>query len=251
MAIEASSPPQEQASRSPGRRRLWLAVAFVAWLLILSEGASRAYFAIRSKSSFLAPDLDLVFYGELRGVEDAPVTRDDGRFDVLLLGGSALHPSFGEIETYLGRRLEEALEKPVRVYNLARAAHSSRDSLIKYKKLAAKRFDLVVFYHGINEARLNNAPPDLYRDDYTHSSWYTRVDAVRKHPEAPILMLPFALHFAGVKIGENTGWIRYLPRHTPRRSGLGTVATSARTGPWKPTSRRSSRRPACARTRSS
>jgi hypothetical protein len=216
MSREAASISEGAPPDSGARRRRWLWIVFGLYLLVLGDIASRVYFAVRSDSSFLASDLYLAFYDELREVDDAPITRDDDVFDVLLLGGSVLHPAFGTIAPYLGERLEENLGRPVRVFNLAHAAHSSRDSLIKYRMLEDKRFDRVVFYHGINEARLNSAPPDLYRDDYTHMSWYARIAAIGKHPEVPVLLLPYALHFMWIKFGENTGLIRYLPKHAPR-----------------------------------
>lgn len=219
MSHEAAGTPESSTARLSGsrtRRRVWLWIVFGLYLLVLGDVASRVYFAVRSDSSFLAPDLYLAFYDELAAVEEAPTTRDDDSFDLLLLGGSVLDPSFGKVALALHERLESDLGRPVRVFNLAHAANSSRDSLIKYRLLADKRFDCVVFYHGINEARPNNAPPDLYRDDYTHMSWYARIAAIERHPELPFLVLPYALHFMWIKLGENTGLVRYLPKHEPR-----------------------------------
>ena len=200
-----------------------MVVAYVViFILIPCELSSRAYFAIRGNTSFWWPDLQSVFYRELQdsGVLDAPLTQGSGYFDVLLLGGSVLAPDFGKIDEFLSLRLEQDLGQPVRIYNLARAAHSSRDSLNKYLRLSEKRFDLVLFYHAINESRMNNVPPDMFRDDYTHASWYARIDALKRHPETPAITLFYALHYLWIKFGEKTGLIPYLPKHIPPESWL-------------------------------
>lgn len=197
-------------------------VYVLIFILIPCELSSRAYFAIRGNSSFWWPDLQSVFYPELQdsGVLDAPQTREDGNFDVLFLGGSVIAPDFGEIDESFAQRLEQDIDQPVKIYNLARAAHSSRDSVNKYLRLAQKRFDLVLFYHAINESRMNNVPPDMFLDDYTHASWYARIDALQQHPETPVITLFYALHYLWIKFGEKTGLIPYLPKHIPPDSWL-------------------------------
>ena len=67
---------------------------------------------------------------------------DDDRFDVLLLGGSALDPDWGSIESRLAEKLRADLGDRCRVYNLARPGHTSRDSLLKYRQLEKEEFDL-------------------------------------------------------------------------------------------------------------
>ena len=192
------------------------------FILIPGELSSRAYFAIRGNSSFWWPDLQSVFYRELQdsGVLNAPQTREDGNFNVLLLGGSVLAPDFGKIDEFLAQRLNKDLGRTVKIYNLARAAHSSRDSLNKYLRLSEKRFDLVLFYHAINESRMNNVPPDIFRTSYIHASWYARLDALKQHFETPAITLFYALHYLWIKFGEKTGLVPYLPKHVPPDSWL-------------------------------
>jgi lysophospholipase L1-like esterase len=114
------------------------------------------------------------YFGELRssGVVDATVLRDDESFDVLLLGGSVLEPDWGAVEARLGDVLREECGDDFRIFNLARAAHTSRDSYLKYAALSSKQFDLVIVYEGINDVRMNCCPRGAFRDDYTHCSWY-------------------------------------------------------------------------------
>jgi hypothetical protein len=77
--------------------------------------------------------------------------------NILLLGGPVLY--------FAGRQaaLREAFGEDARVYNFAQTAHSSLDSLTKYRYALDRgyRFDYVIFYHGINEVRANNVPPRI------------------------------------------------------------------------------------------
>ena len=91
---------------------------------------------------------------------------DPSSRNVLLLGGSVIMriPPDTWRERVPGARF----------YNVAFKAHTSLDSLYKYEQLRREgyRFDVVVFYHGVNEVRTNNAPPGIFRDDYSHYAFY-------------------------------------------------------------------------------
>lgn len=137
--------------------------------LLLLEGASRALYARSGDLPFFYPLPYAVYpalHTEMRDY-DADAT------NVLLLGGSVLwgvgknHP-------------DDALCRGCRVYNLAQPAHSSLDSLTKYQYLAEQgyRFDYVVFYHGINETRANNVPPEQFSSNYNHYFFYRLVNTV-------------------------------------------------------------------------
>ncbi len=144
--------------------------------LLMLEAGSRALYARDERLPYLFPPEYLVYpplYHAMR--EYTPETTN-----VLLLGGSVLNGAGRE------GKLQDALGPGWRVYNVAQNAHSSLDSLTKYRWLTARgyRFDYVVFYHAINEVRANNAPPDVFRADYTHYLFYRLVLAVfgREHP---------------------------------------------------------------------
>jgi hypothetical protein len=117
------------------------------------------------------------FYGEIRQskVQELHPRHEDDYFDVLLLGGSVLTPSFGGVERCLTEKLNEAVGNPFRIFNLAWPAHTSRDSLIKYWLVGGEQFDLVLVYDGINDAAMNCCPREEFRDDYLHFSWYRDV----------------------------------------------------------------------------
>jgi hypothetical protein len=106
------------------------------------------------------------------GAANAQLASDDGCYDVLLLGGSVLEQTVPALE----QSLRGELDRRLRLYNLARAAHTSRDSYFKLRRLAGKPFDLVIFYDGINDARMNCCPDDVFRDDYRHFSWYDSLE---------------------------------------------------------------------------
>lgn len=86
---------------------------------------------------------------------------------VLLLGGSVLWGA--------GRKhiIEDATDPPINAYNLAQTGQSTRDSLnkLEYVTKLGYRFDYIIFYHGINEVRANNVPPDVFQSDYDHYSF--------------------------------------------------------------------------------
>ncbi|MGE0606773.1 MAG: hypothetical protein AB7O62_06570 [Pirellulales bacterium] len=218
IAVEKSSKPA-----SPNVRRRWLKrLAFVAYLLVLCEVAVRGYWTIRHGVPFFDMRQIFVgrFYPELResGVLTANVSREDETLDVLILGGSVVTPAFGNIGDLLQQQLPAAAGRPVRVYKCANLALNSLDSVWKYERLRDQRFDLVLVYESINEARLNNCPPEFFRDDYEHMSWYRRVAALDRHPELPYFVLPYSLEYLAVGLFDHPaiGW--YLPRHFPAHS---------------------------------
>jgi len=134
-----------------------------------------------------------VYYPELRksGVGEAHPRRADDRFDVLMLGGSVLEPEWGTIAEDLARNLHSELGDRFRIFNLARAAHTSRDSLLKYSHLAGKEFDLVIVYDGINDVRMNCCPRESFRDDYSHCGWYRGIE---RRLSAGKMALPISLN---------------------------------------------------------
>lgn len=98
----------------------------------------------------------------------------EAAFSVLLLGASVLN---GEENS---ESIERAFDRRCRVYNLSQPAHSSIDSVTKLRYALGRgdRFDYVIFYHGINDVRANNAPPDLFSTDYGHYFFYRLTKAV-------------------------------------------------------------------------
>lgn len=191
MCGEADAAGERLRSRFNKRR-----VLFIAMYLIFVAGISFLGLKLYWKTAFDVPFTETPnklhvlkhYFPKLAtsAVLDTPITRDDGYFDVLLLGASVLEAE--------GRLLEEKLRAEVndrlRVFNVARSAHTSRDSYLKFKHLADKQFDLIIIYHGINDARMNCCRPLQFKDDYTHCYWYKSLEA---HLASGRILLPKAV----------------------------------------------------------
>jgi hypothetical protein len=158
-----------------------------------------------------------------------PPRHDDPYFDVLLLGESVLHHNWGQIEPAFAEQLALAGLRNVRIFNLAVPAHTSRDSRLKYEALGNAQFDLVVLYDGANETRTNNVPPGMFRDDYSHYSWYAIVNAVAPYHGRTRFALPYTMRYAVNRARQRWAPDRFVPTTEPRADWVqyGSVARSA------------------------
>jgi hypothetical protein len=201
-------------------RRAWLfRVIFIVYVLLLGEIGARVYWHLVRRVSITDPDgIWHSFYPEVarhRIRRREAAARDGGSFDVLLLGGSVLHENYGTIGEDLRAALASRLGRDVRVFNLAYPARTSRDSLLKFRRLTEEKYDLVVFYHGINDTRMNNCPKTLFRDDYRHAAWYDKVDAFGSRSQC-FLLLPFTMTWTKISLLESGYAGMYVPRLNPR-----------------------------------
>lgn len=191
-------------------------LAFVLALAGLEAGA-RVYWWIRHERSVLHPGQVLeALYPELKRVELLQPRRGDGWFNVLVLDGSVFHPDWGEVESSFTQQLAAKGLRNARIFNLGEPAHTSRDSLLKYAALEDARFDLVVYYNGINDARANNVPPDLFRSDYSHFSWYAAVNSVAPYHHNAWLALPYTVRYGEVVTTARLHPARFVPMNEPR-----------------------------------
>ena len=188
------------------RADLFLLLGSCAVALLILEIGSRAIYANERGFPFFYPVEHIVYpplYEQFHNYSEEDV-------NVLLLGGSVMY--------FAGRAntLENALDVPVRVYNLAQNAHSSRDSLTKYQYALDRgyRFDYVIFYHAINEVRANNVPPGLFAEDYTHYFFY-RLTATVFRDRNPLLRfwLNSALAFRIERLVTQLRETRLFGRH--------------------------------------
>jgi hypothetical protein len=182
-----------------GRKLLaWFGAALV--YLAAAELAARLFWRVVYGVPVAHPDRILyAYYPELAEVDGARPSRDDPFFDVVLLGPSVLQRAWGTIEQDLHERLSLELGRKVRIFNLAMRAQTSRDTWLKYEALADARFELVVFYHGINDARANNVPPAAFRDDYSHMPWYQLVQALAPSHGRARFALPHTLRWLAAR----------------------------------------------------
>ena len=174
--------------------------------ILAAELTTRVFWRVCCGIPLLKPDQILyAYYPELQTTGDLPGSlpsvnprlpaHGDGFYDILFLGGSVLHKDWSSVEMELREQLAYLGQRNVRVFNLAVPAHTSRDSLLKYAALGEARFDLVIFYHGINESRANNAPPEIFREDYGHYSWYENVNALAPYHGTAVFALPYTLRY--------------------------------------------------------
>ena len=157
------------------------------------------------------------YYPGLASIDSVRPSHDDEYYDVLLLGASTLHKDWGEIEQSLLEQLAHNGRRNVRIFNLAQPAHTSRDSLLKYAALDKARFELVIIYDGINEARANNVPPQLFHEDYSHYAWYETVNALAPYHGRTYFALPYTLRYLFVRMRHVLAKDNYVPPEAPRR----------------------------------
>ncbi len=192
---------------------------YALFLLVIVELGSRAFWKARGVPFWAAPrNIYRSFYPMISSVErEAHRYAENGEdcFEVLMLGGSALHPKYGDIEHVLREKLIRTRGECVRVYNLSAAGHTSLDSYYKYKHLARMHFDLVIVYHGINEVRANNCPPSVFREDYSHLSWYRLINDFERKAESRWFAFPYTVKFVVLKVADRLGWSSTLPTHKP------------------------------------
>jgi hypothetical protein len=192
----------------------------------VAEVASRSFWAAFYYVPFLEPGRILdAWYPALRSTETIQPSHEDASFDVLILGGSVPSPAWGLIPQTLDVRLNRWQDEPVRIFNFSDAGHTSRDSLLKYEAVGSARFDLVIFYHGINEARANNAPDSIFRENYDHYAWYEIINAMAPFSGRAWFALPYTLRYAGIRLGQIAEPDRYVPMHGPRKEWLEYGAT--------------------------
>jgi hypothetical protein len=179
MSADAVAAPTSFLRRRSRLRTLFFALLIGLWTAGLGWAGIRTFWWLRAGVGVSeSPGLDAVWhlhYQELysTGVLKADLAPRDGYYDVLLLGGSVLE----QTAPALTQSLTKELGARCRVFNLAKAAHTSRDSYFKMQRLAGKPFDLVVFYDGINDARMNCCADNVFRDDYRHFTWYDSLEA--------------------------------------------------------------------------
>ena len=205
----------------PKLKRIITWAVYTLFLLMLAEGGARFFWTVRG-ASFLSAHRTIhrSFYPRLAHVERLLADRKTSHLNVLLLGGSVLHSDYGNVEHLLRERLSRATKRHVRIHNLAEPGHTSLDSLYKYRRLETHPFDLVIVYHGINEMRANNCPATLFREDYSHLSWYRLINDWERRANDRRLAAPYTIKFVALKLADRLGWSGTLPTHRPDADSL-------------------------------
>lgn len=178
-------PPQsDERPKLSTRRRLLFVAAYLAFVALLLFVAFRIILKYRANVPLTGEMTELdVWKSYYPQLESSTAKRssiktnamadvdDDKNYDVLFLGASVLEQVVRRVEPSAFESFADGL--PIRLYNLTMSAHTSRDSLLKFRLLKNREFDLIVIYHGINDARMNCCPADEFQSDYSHCAWYS------------------------------------------------------------------------------
>jgi hypothetical protein len=167
---------------------LSVAISLVVVAILLELGLRAVYFSADSRV-LVYPRVA----NEINGFRDSEFDPEipPREFRILALGASAFvtrdfQPQFQRLLNENPWFTEQGLK--VRVASAGIPAHMTYDSLWKYRYwYDGYDFDLVIFYHGINDARANNYPREAFRADYTQFSYYQRFrpafDWIEQHPK--------------------------------------------------------------------
>lgn len=213
------SAPTAPDRRRARRRLLGIVIGQVILVLAALELGSRIYWRLSYGVPLSRPRAVVrVYYPELDQLDGVVVSDRDATFDIALLGASVLHPNFGDVADRIGREAAALGPRPVRVFNFAMPAQTTLDSRYKRLEMTDRRFDLVIVYHGINDTRANDCPPELFRDDYSHWSWYRYIANYEVHRrQLAVVALPFTLDHLWLELVTALGTRPVIPHDRPPR----------------------------------
>ena len=195
----------------PLSRKLCILGLLLLLVVLGLEGIARLYwYCGRGIGHVTSEAIWRTNYSEIAvsGIDEVAPHHGDSSFDVLLLGASVLHQKCGDIAPRLRERLAQKLGRPVRVINYSFPGRTTAESRAKYARLEDRRFDLVLVYHAINDAFLNNCSPSEFRTDYKHIPHFAQVMALNRHPEVSWFVLPYTIEFAAIAVGNRWGITR-------------------------------------------
>ena len=171
-------------------------LAILTVLLVILEFWAKSGFQ-KQNPNIIRPVQAIYPPDNLNGFEDPNFAgeKPDSVFRILCLGGSTSQwANYTEFISWAfrGQPYVRINNLNVQVYSAGFEAHTSLDSYYKYKYLYdGYDFDLVILYHGVNDLRANNCPPEMFRDDYSHFSYYSVINPVMKLLEVPVLKHSF------------------------------------------------------------
>lgn len=201
-------------------------------LLAVVEVCSRIFLSYKLPSATFTQLDELIYdyYPVLNDIrKNAPNVKDTS-IDILLLGASVLHSSW-PVEEELQNQLNKILHgTEFSIHNAAIPAHTSRDSKIKMDLLKDRHFDLVIFYHGINDSRANNCKRSIFAEDYSHFKWYDEINGILKRPKKEWTAIPIAFNYLRINLQQRIWPHSFIPREIPRKewSVYGNEVKSAR-----------------------
>lgn len=204
-------------------KKMFFLILYAVFLLLFVEFTCRLFWTIHFHEQLWTPDALAKkirslesFYPQLKTIKPIEISRNDDTYDILILSASVFNSHWGNISALLEKKLQVLLKRPVRLFNMAEGAHTSRDSLFKYQALREKQFDLVIIYHGMNEVRANNCPPELYQEDYSHYSWYREINFANSCDRHPRWITPITLSYLQERILSKLDSSKTVPTNWPK-----------------------------------
>lgn len=179
-------------------KKLIGSVLLICLLLFGFELTIRSYLSLQFHSNFFKPKEILYHYYPM--VKEIRANYDlSPKKKVLILSSSALTDGWGGFASIFAKELNKNTED-WDVYNASGVGFSSLDNLNTYSMLSDLEFDVLLFYNGINDSRLNNCPPEIYKENYRHIAWNNEIAAILRHPELNRSTIPFFIDFSFQKI---------------------------------------------------
>ncbi|MBN1549815.1 SGNH/GDSL hydrolase family protein [bacterium] len=207
---------KKRRPRKPLKRRLLFAAIWLLFLLLTMEAGFRIFFGFRYGTFWVTyPKMIMKIYPETTETF-AYTDHKATEFNVLLLVASVFHPDFGNVTQRLHEKLLPVTGDALHLWNFAQGAHTTRDSLIKYRAVSNIPADVAVIYHGINDLRANNIPPEYFKPDYGHFGWYDYVNGIDRYRSTiGITAIPYGFHYLYTGFKQMMFRSRYIPHHTP------------------------------------
>lgn len=215
----------------PRAKQVLLVVLYVLFLAILLEVLARGFWVAKYRVPMVASGHAIhPFYPELGKVEQDLLADTTEGYDILLLGGSVMHPEWSSIAAALQETLSRDLAQRVRVHNLAAPGHTSRDSYLKYAHLQTVRFDAVFLYNGINDVRANNVPDSMFRADYSHFTWYGLVNQFLEDDPLRPTAVPYTAEYVFSRLRARLGFEETVAPTDPPRVDWLEYGADVKTG---------------------
>lgn len=196
--------------------RWTLRIGYLLSVALLFEVAFRSYLRTQYGEFWFHPSAVVQKrYPALNDVLARRIHRDGHTMKVLFLGASTISPKYGDVVERVRAHLRDrGIE--ANLINLSDRALTTRDALFQYQLLQRETFDAVVLYHGINEVRANNCPPDVFQSDYSHYAWYEEINVAMRHSTSlRFTVLPYCADLLAHRIRQQVRKPRYLSAHQP------------------------------------
>lgn len=206
-------------------------ISYILFTVISLEIIFRIILSAFFAASFFKPkEIIFSYYPQAKKIISRYKNSDEGKTKLLILSSSALTDGWGDFRKIIENKLNSKSEN-YEVFNGAGVGFSLVDNKNTYSILREKNihFDYVIIYNAINDARLNNCPPKIFKKDYSHIKWNNEINCIKRHHEMNITVIPFIFDFLYQKIKQKFSNKRFIPdnyQHQPDWKKHGNVFLS-------------------------